>query len=395
MAATDTATTVETVEVATAPVDASAPGSEPAPTEPAPAPLAWTLLGAARRDVGEVSTGPVPVPHAAPTPSAAAPESVAAPVTVEPVPTPPLTWNGQPSLVHQVVTTVLRLVQPVLVAFEPVVNAVINRIPFFSDGVPPFYVTYGLDVRRTEFDDMPVYTLTPANPTGKQVVAVHGGAYTVQVLALQWSTYADMARDTGATIVVPVYPLAPTGTAGEVVPKVADLISSVIDEYGAENVSLTGDSAGGGLALAAAQQLVVRGDSGPSSIVLVSPWLDATVGDPRSRTISDPFLTIPTLVKSGALWAGDLPGGAANPLVSPLNGSLGGLPPIYVYTSTLDLLSPDSLRLAARADAENADITLIYRDGLMHGWLDFPILPEARAERPAIYRQLGLITSNG
>ena len=147
------------------------------------------------------------------------------------------------------------------------------------------------------------------------------------------------------------------------------------------------------LALAAVQQLVVRNEPLPSSMVLVSPWLDATVGDPRSRTIRDPFLTVASLVESGRLWAGDLPGGGAHPLASPLNGSLAGLPPIFVYSSTVDLLSPDSLRLKDRADLENADVTLIYREGLIHGWIDFPIFNEARAERPAIYRQLGLVST--
>ena len=54
-----------------------------------------------------------------------------------------------------------------------------------------------------------------------------------------------MARNTGATVIVPIYPLAPQGTAATVVPAMADLISSQIDQHGAENVSVYGDSAGG------------------------------------------------------------------------------------------------------------------------------------------------------
>jgi acetyl esterase/lipase len=47
-----------------------------------------------------------------------------------------------------------------------------------------------------------------------------------------------MARDTGATVVVPIYPLAPQGPAATVVPQTADLISYEIDQHGAENVSV-------------------------------------------------------------------------------------------------------------------------------------------------------------
>ncbi len=63
-----------------------------------------------------------------------------------------------------------------------------------------------------------------------------------------WLDYAAMARDTGATVIVPIYPLVPQGgTAGTVVPAMADLISSQIDQHGAENVSVYGDSAGGSI----------------------------------------------------------------------------------------------------------------------------------------------------
>ncbi len=63
-------------------------------------------------------------------------------------------------------------------------------------------------------------------------------------------------------MIVPIYPLAPQGTAATVVPAMADLISSQIDQHGAENVSVYGDSSGGTIGLAAVQELVRRGDPG-------------------------------------------------------------------------------------------------------------------------------------
>ena len=98
-----------------------------------------------------------------------------------------------------------------------------------------------------------------------------------------------MARDTGATVIVPIYPLVPQGgTAGTVVPAMADLISSQIDQHGAENVSVYGDSAGGNIALAAVQELVRRGDPVPSHMVLISPALDLTLSNPAIQFVDDP-----------------------------------------------------------------------------------------------------------
>ena len=87
----------------------------------------------------------------------------------------------------------------------------------------------------------------PQSSSGKYVVGLHGGGYVLQPNLFHWLDYAAMARDTGATVIVPIYPLAPQGTAGTVVPDMADLISAQIDQHGAENVSVYGDSAGGGI----------------------------------------------------------------------------------------------------------------------------------------------------
>src|SRR5262249_27809361 len=92
----------------------------------------------------------------------------------------------------------------------------------------------------------------------------------------------------------------------------------------------------------------------------------------------------------GLLWAGDVD--RADPRVSPLFGSLDGLPPTAVYSGSLDLLSPDTLRLRERALAEGADITFVLRKGEPHVWpTAFTLgVPEALAVRQDIYHQLGI-----
>ena len=157
---------------------------------------------------------------------------------------------------------------------------------------PPWFTTLGLNAQRSEFEGMPVWTLQSANPSGKHVVGIHGGGFILQPsIIFHWIDYAAMARNTGATVVVPIYPLAPQGTAATVVPAMADLISSEIDQHGAENVSVYGDSAGGDIALAAVQELVRRGDPVPSHMVLSSPAVDLTFSNPAMQFIDDPLVT--------------------------------------------------------------------------------------------------------
>jgi acetyl esterase/lipase len=348
----------------------------PTPTQPA----VWTLASFARRELeGAVSSTVSSVPDV-PTVS----QRISTPLTADPVSTP---YTGQPSLVEQVLVAGLQLAHVVL-GFFGAGNPPQVEIPFFNDGPPPFFATLGLNVQRTEFDGMPVYTLQqPGSTSDKVIVALHGGAYVGQINLFHWITYADMARDTGATVVVPIYPLAPDGTASVVVPETADLLSQLIDEHGAENVSVVGNSAGGGLALAAVQELVRRGAATPGRMVLLDPWLDVTVSDPASNTISDPILNAADLRNDGVLWAGDL--SPTDPLVSPLNGSLAGLPPTYVYSGSMDLLSPQTLRLRDLASAQGlTNFTFILRNGEIHDWPIFPFLPEAITDLPTIESQL-------
>lgn len=387
----------ESVDATDAPISSTS-----APTPPAGEAPLWTLAAFARRELEEAFVAPK-----------IDPERVAAQTTSQPLTTPPaedsaatadltaeplasalppqdqVRYTGQPSLVSQVVVLGLRVVDLVLKPFGGLLAFTSLDIPIFTDGIPPFFLRHGLDVSRTEFQDTPVWTLQPASPSEKVIIGLHGGAYVAQASLFHWWTYTDMARDTGATVVVPLYPLLPEGNAAAVVPSTADFIAEMIALHGADNVSVIGDSAGGGLALAATQELVRRGSPVPSRMVLLAPWLDATVSDPRSVSVDgdDPLLDVASLQRDGAAWGGDL--GADHPWASPLYGSLAGLPETTVFSGSLDLLTPDSLRLMELTEASGLDnFTFNFRKGQVHDWPIFAFLPDAIAVRPDIYRGL-------
>jgi acetyl esterase/lipase len=300
-------------------------------------------------------------------------------------------YTGRPSRIHNVVAFGAKALQAALCPVEGGVLAVVPyKIPLLTDGVPPFFLKRGLDVTHTEFDRMPVLAFTPAEPTDKIVVAIHGGAYVGEATVFHWWTYTNIARHTGATVLVPDYTLSPAGTAVTEVPRMADFIADQIGADGADNFSVLGDSAGGGLALLAAQELVRRYSTVPGRLVLLTPWIDVSMSDPRSAEIDDPLLDIGNLARYGRLWAGDLD--IQDPRVSPLFGSLGGLPPTYIYSSSRDLLTIDALRLRDRVLAEDVpDVTFRLRKGLLHDYVIYAPLPDAQADRTNLYNDLGLL----
>ncbi|MCB5179293.1 alpha/beta hydrolase fold domain-containing protein [Streptomyces antimicrobicus] len=250
--------------------------------------------------------------------------------------------------------------------------------------LPPRSLGRVADLSRTFVGAWPVYDAQPrgAEPAAR-VLYVHGGTYVDELERPHWSMVRTLVTRARARCVVPAYILAPRGTADRTVPVAADLLSGLIAAGGAGGTVLIGDSAGAGLALAAAQRLRDRTGAGPSRIVLISPWLDLTVSHPDQAEIerADPLLARSGLAEAGRLYAGNLT--ADDPRVSPLRGSFAGLAPITVFTGTRDVLTTDSRELLRRATADGVEVDYHEEPGLPHGYPLLPV-PEGRAARNRI-----------
>ena len=360
------------------------------PKAPNAVAVALSVLGVTRRDDEVIDPAPVSAKSAATTTSV----SHATSARVEAAATPPvdesLYTGPPPTLVQRAVVAGLRLINLVTTTLHlpNILSGSSAQIPFFTDGVPDAFLLYGIKAQKTEYEGMAVWTLTPRDPSGQYVVGIHGGSFIGQISIFHWLTYTDMARDTGATVVVPLYTLAPKGTAATEIPVMADFISAQIAAHGTDNVSVVGDSAGGTIALAALQEIVKRGGTQPHRLLLLAPALDLT--DTFENPVDDPLLGNPAKGHNNndlLTWAGDLD--PADPIVSPIYGSLAGLPQTTVYTSSRDLLTQQALRLRDKAIAANADFTFVLREGQFHDWTIFA-LPDSYRERPGIYQALGL-----
>jgi acetyl esterase/lipase len=161
------------------------------------------------------------------------------------------------------------------------------------------------------------------------------------------------------------------------------LLRKVLGETSPAAVTVIGNSAGAGLALAAAQWLRDTGYRQPDRLVLISPGINASIDRPEQRIIAkqDPLLDISGIIEGARLYAGDLD--PAHPYVSPLNGTFPGLAPMIVFSGTLDLLYPDSVDLAAKAQAAGVPVELHLRKGQPHNYPAMPT-PEGRQAREVI-----------
>lgn len=224
--------------------------------------------------------------------------------------------------------------------------------------------------------ELPAVRIAASGASADPVLYLHGGGYVFDLMREHWRLVADLAATSGRPVVVVRYPLGPVGHPDAVVPAVAAIARRL---QGGGRLTLAGDSAGGGLALAVATRLRDEGAE-PPALILSSPWLDVTVSDPAVARVAprDPWLSPAGLRAAGDLWRGDLP--REHPLVSPLNADLAGLGPMTVFTGTRDAVNPDARALVPAVRAAGGRIRLVEGSGLMHNFALMPV-PEGRAAR--------------
>lgn len=249
------------------------------------------------------------------------------------------------------------------------------------------------DISEDTSRGYPVVTMVPKGGVKEgspHLLYLHGGGYVMDIAALHWSAIGRLCEDLGASATVPVYPLAPEHKASEVIAVMRDLYGELADRHGAEHLTVMGDSAGGGMSLALAQVLQNEGKALPASLVLFSPWLDATASAPGQKDIEkrDRMLAVSGLEACGALYRGEL--SVDDPRVSPLFGPLDGLPPMAIFSGTSDILLVDGQRLDKRL-TEIGSTSHAYREyaGMFHVWMLLPI-PEGKQalhETAAFIRQ--------
>ena len=249
---------------------------------------------------------------------------------------------------------------------------------------PPSSLSRTVSVSRREVGGWPVYDVAPpTGPPARHVVYLHGGCYVFEIDPVHWTLIGKLAKDAGVQVTVPIMPLAPVGTASDVVAGVTALVASLVASAGASNVSIVGDSSGGGMALAVAMALRDLEVPPLHATVLISPWLDVSGTDPRLAEIAprDPWLAVPGTHAAGALYRGSL--GEADWRVSPLYGSLEDLGPITMFSGTRDILNADAHRFLPLAAAAGLAVDFHEGEGMIHNYPILP-MPEGDAARAVI-----------
>lgn len=212
----------------------------------------------------------------------------------------------------------------------------------------------------------------------KTILHLPGGAFIAPASDMHRVMLGKLACSTGTRVMLVNYRLLPEHPfpAG-----LEDALAAYryLLEQGVqpEEIVVSGDSAGGCLALAMMLALREEGLPLPAAAALLSPLTDLSFSTAarQANRWKDPMLPTRRKMANYARYAGST--SVRDPLVSPIYGSFEGFPPMFALVSSTETLLDDTLVVARKARSQGVDFDVQVWQNLPHDWPIFSFMPEA------------------
>ncbi|MCL6645184.1 MAG: alpha/beta hydrolase [Dehalococcoidia bacterium] len=223
------------------------------------------------------------------------------------------------------------------------------------------------------------WIVAPGAARDRAILYLHGGGYAIGSIATHRGVLSRLSAASASAGLALDYRLAPEHPfPAAVEDAVAAYRWLLAQGIAPGRIAIAGDSAGGGLTVAALVALRDAGDPLPACAVTFSPWADLALegASMDERDALDPMVHRPGLQQMADWYlAGQ---DARHPLASPIHADLAGLPPLLVQVGTAETLYDDAVRLAVRAIEAGTAVTFEPWADLFHVFQIFAMLPEAQ-----------------
>jgi len=206
--------------------------------------------------------------------------------------------------------------------------------------------------------------------SSEAIVHLHGGWFNFGSAKAYRHLVGHIAARAGARAFIPDYRLAPEHPFPAAADDVLACYQGLV-ERDVHRIALTGDSAGGNLALVLASRVAGKAASINATLVgvaVVSPVTDLTLSGAtyETRAEADPLFTRSQVAELVHSYLGSAD--AKDPLASPLYGRYSGLPSTRIHVGDDEVLLDDSLRYVERAVAAGVDARVDVWMGMPHGF---------------------------
>ena len=241
----------------------------------------------------------------------------------------------------------------------------------------------GFTLDKTDINGVYAEMLIPDHTVPDRVILqLHGGAYVFGMNNLYRRNACRYSKMAGNVRVLTIdYRLAPENPFPAALDDSLAAYRWLLDKgYSPEKIIFVGDSAGGGLSLAAAMALRDRGEPVPGALVLLSPWTDlASEGKSHTEKYDvDPMFGRKSGGGSLSVLDYTTRDNLKNPYVSPAYGDFPGMPPMMIHVGDHEVLLSDSETVAEKARAAGIPVEFKIWKGMFHVFqMYYGLIPEA------------------
>jgi monoterpene epsilon-lactone hydrolase len=227
---------------------------------------------------------------------------------------------------------------------------------------------------------VPVFWINKAKSENGVLVYLPGGGFVIGPTTLHWRYCYKISRKLDMAVLMVRYPLAPESPFPIGLDAIVDAITALQNRGDLQQKwFLGGESAGGNLTLGVCYKLHQKKAMLPQKLLLLYPSvdMDTNKAGPEVEALirKDVMLSLPFTKRVIAAYAGNRD--VADPFLSPVNGNLQILPPVLVQHGTHDILVLGSRKLAERMQAAGKTIRYEEYEGMFHGFILMPNLPES------------------
>lgn len=226
-------------------------------------------------------------------------------------------------------------------------------------------------------DGVPCDWIVPENSQADQVLLyLHGGGFVFGLTHLHVQMGAYLAQKLGLRVLMVDYRLAPDYPFPAALDDCVTVYRWLLkQDILAQDIVVAGDSAGGNLTVTMLMQLRDNGYALPAAAACLSPATDLTNKDNQRQELKDPLLPPKAVKFYTQSYVGQHD--AHDPLISPVFGSLRGLPPLLVHAGEDEILCADAVRIAELAKSADVDVRLEIYPRMWHVWQLYLSLPQA------------------
>ncbi len=267
----------------------------------------------------------------------------------------------------------------------------------------------GVGIDAVNIDGMAAeWVVAPRANANRRLLYLHGGAFIVGSPRSHRMITAEISRRCGVAVLAIDYRLMPENARMDAVIDCQTAFRWMLENgpagpSEAQEIFVSGDSAGGNLALVLAAWVRDEGIASINGVIAFSPATDLTLTsdsitaniptDPMLGPALGPLARLPTRLKvlAGLVSSRRSP---RDPLISPLFGDLSDLPPILVQASEAEMLLDDARRYVDKARSQGSPATLQTWPGMVHVWPIFhSFLPEGQEALDQVARFVARISA--